>query len=174
MLMANAARVHAVMLLAGVTFAFACSTPDGERADSVAAGSPAAAAPSPPVPAGDTGCVLRGRWRLCSVEDRLDRAGLAPRIHPDTLRQPFMGVAGRVIHLGTAELQVFLYADAAAAAQDVAQLDPVRVAPPSMIIDWIAPPTLITSNNLVAILLSTNARQIERVRNALTAGLPPE
>ena len=41
-----------------------------------------------------------------------------------------------------------------------------------MMITWIKPPTLITSNNLAAILLSDSGEEIERVANALTAGLP--
>jgi len=38
--------------------------------------------------------------------------------------------------------------------------------------EWPLPPTLITSNNLVAVLVSDNARLIERVQLAITAGLP--
>jgi hypothetical protein len=34
------------------------------------------------------------------------------------------------------------------------------------------PPTLITSNNLAAVLISDNGRLVERVQNAITAGLP--
>lgn len=159
-----------------VAGALACTSPARGPADSSAPGARPATTgkAAPPATAGDTGCVLRGQWRLCSVQDRLERAGLAPRLDPDTLRQPFLRVPGRRLQVGTAELQLFVYTDAAAAARDVAPLDTVRVAPAAMLVEWIAPPTLITSNNLVAILLSRNPRQIERVRNALTAGLPPE
>jgi len=34
------------------------------------------------------------------------------------------------------------------------------------------PPWFITSNNLVAVLVSDNGRLIERVQNAVRAGLP--
>ena len=34
------------------------------------------------------------------------------------------------------------------------------------------PPTFITSNNVAAVLVSDNDRLIERVQNAITAGLP--
>jgi hypothetical protein len=37
---------------------------------------------------------------------------------------------------------------------------------------WPAPAWLITSNNLVAVLVSDNARLVERVQLAITAGLP--
>ncbi len=83
-----------------------------------------------------------------------------------------MSVPGRVLLLGDSELQLFLYADSGAMLRDVARLDTVHVAPADMSVTWIASPTLITSSNLAAILLGGSDRQIERVRNALTAGLP--
>lgn len=147
----------------------ACSS--GEDARNVSLGRDA---PPPPAlrSAGDTGCVLSGNWRLCSVQDRLERAGLVPRLRPDTIRHAFMSVPGQLLLLGESELQLFLYADSGAMRRDVMRLDSIRVAPADMMVTWIAPPTLITSNNLAAILLGGSERQIERVRNALTAGLP--
>ena len=119
----------------------------------------------------DTGCVLALPWRACSVLDRLERAGLAPQ-ERGIVRQPFFTVEGRVYVLGDAELQTFIFADTAAAAMQTAALDSVRVSPPTMSIAWRRKPTLIRSANLVAILLSDDERQTERVALAIEAGLP--
>ena len=146
----------------------ACSSSEDARDTSLEGASPPPALRS----TGDTGCVLTGAWRLCSVEDRLERAGLAPRLRADTIRHAFMNVPGQLLLLGDSELQIFLYADSGAMRRDVMRLDTIRVGPPDMMVTWIASPTLITSNNLAAILLGGSERQVERVRNALTAGLP--
>ena len=123
-------------------------------------------------PAGsDTGCVLALPWRHCSVLDRLERAGLAPQ-ERGPVRQPFFTVEGRVYVLGDAELQTFIFADSGAAAAQASALDTVRVSPPTMAISWRRQPTLIRSSNLVAILLSDDERQTERVSLAIGAGLP--
>ena len=88
------------------------------------------------------------------------------------MRQPFFTVEGRVYVLGDAELQTFVFADSSAAAEQTAALDTVRVSPPTMAIAWRRRPTLIRSHNLVAILLSDDDRQTERVSLAIGAGLP--
>jgi len=54
----------------------------------------------------------------------------------------------------------------------VAAIDTVTVAPRGGVVNWPMPPTLITSNNLAAVLISDNGRLVERVQNAITAGLP--
>ena len=76
----------------------------------------------------------------------------------------------RRVTLGRAELQVFLYPDSSVVARDLAALDTVRVARPGEAGRWQVRPTFMRSANLVALLLSTNERQIERVQLALTAG----
>ena len=134
------------------------SAPIAQAADTAPAGS-------------DTGCVLALPWRNCSVLDRLERAGLAPQ-ERGPVRQPFFTVEGRVYVLGDAELQTFVFADTVAAAAQAAALDSVRVSPPTMAIAWRRKPTLIRSSNLVAILLSDDERQTERVSLAIGAGLP--
>lgn len=88
------------------------------------------------------------------------------------MRQPFFTVEGRVYVLGDAELQTFVFADSATAAEQALALDSVRVSPPTMAISWRRKPTLIRSSNLVAILLSDDERQTERVSLAIGAGLP--
>jgi len=123
-----------------------------------------AAAPAP-VATGDGECPLTGKWELCSVRDRLEHAGLVPQLR-DSVRPAFASVPGAVYGIGRGELQIFLYPDSAARAQDFARFDATRVQSPG------GAPTLIASNNMAAILLSDNATQVERVRLALTAGLP--
>jgi hypothetical protein len=51
-------------------------------------------------------------------------------------------------------------------------LDTVFVSPPGKRITWRWPATLVTSQNLAAIILSLNERQAERIALALGAGLP--
>jgi hypothetical protein len=120
----------------------------------------------------DTACREMGDWRDCNLEKRLESAGLAPRRAQGAIRQPFLSVPGIVFALGSAELQSYLYADTTMLRRDLTRLDTIRVAPPTMQISWRRKPTLIHSNNLLAILLSDDETQIERVRNAITAGLP--
>lgn len=108
------------------------------------------------------------------MEERLDRAGLAPRRDSVAVRQPFMHVPGVRFHVGGAELQVYVYPDSAARARDTGPLDTLTVSPPSAPVTWPAPASLIVSNNLAAILLAQNDRQRERVRLALEAGLAAE
>ena len=117
-------------------------------------------------------CELSRPWRSCSVADRLERAGLAP-VAADTVRHPALSVPGQSYRLGRAELHVFLYPDSTGRARDVARLDSATAFLPGAAVVWPARPTLITSDNLAAILLSDSERHIERVRDALTAGLPP-
>ena len=136
-----------------------------------AADSPAAVvATTPARPAGDD-CPLTGAWRPCSVVDRLEHAGLAP-VPRDSVRHPFLSVPGAVYAVGRGELQLFLYTDSAARVRDFAGFDTARVQPRGAAVTWRAPASLVLSNHLAAILLSDNATQVERVRLALTAGLP--
>lgn len=124
---------------------------------------------APPLASADSSCELSGLWRQCSVHDRLERAGLAP-IVGDSVRHAFLHVPGRRYKIGDAELQAFVYETAAMRRRDTAPLDSVRVAPPGAETEWERPPTLITSENLAAVLIGGNARQVERVTLALTAG----
>ena len=98
---------------------------------------------------------------------------MAPRRRPNPVRHPFLSVEGTAYQVGNAELQVFIYDDAADVARDIAKLDTIAVAPRGQRVKWPDKPTLIRNNNLAAILLGQNALQIERVQRALMAGLPP-
>lgn len=166
-------------LAVALSLLVACSGRPG-AADSARAAAPGVA-PPPVASAGaaesqGTGaptCPHDGRWRACSVAERLEQAGLVP--HRDTappLAVPFLSAPDTVFRLGLGTVHAFLYADTARLARDVAALDTVRVAPRGGAFAWPAPPTFVRSANLVAVLLTPNARQIERVQLALGAGPP--
>ncbi len=181
-------RPHSIALVVLVGLAGGCrdgaSNADGaaERtapADSIALDQPAPArAPLGPPPdssapsAAPSGKGL-GLWDVVSLEKRLDLQGMAPRKQLAPARHSFLSVEGSTYLIGNAELQVFLYGEAAAANRDVAQLDTIEVARLGEKGRWPTKATLIRNNNLVAILLGQNALQIERVQRALMAGLPP-
>lgn len=150
------------------------AAPVGSSATTAAAVTPAASAGTPGsgVP-GAPPCPHDGRWRACSVAERLEQAGLVPR--RDTAPPPavpFLSAPDTVFRLGLGAVHAFLYADTARLARDVAAMDTARVAPRGGTFAWPAPPTFVRSANLVAVVLTANERQIERVQLALGAGPP--
>lgn len=118
-------------------------------------------------------CPRTGKWALCSVEKRLERSGFVVRPVPgDSPRRAGFSVAPAVYKLGQSRLEVFIYADEASLARDVAKLDTVTVAPRDAANSWGGIPTFVRSGNLVAVFLTDNATQAERLTLALTAGAP--
>jgi hypothetical protein len=140
-------------------------------------------AQSPPVAAGSNNgtalvplpkCPGTGHWESCTVFDRIERAGLAP-LRGDSVRFPFLRAPGQTWRLGAATLHVFRYRDSAARHTDFTALDSARARPRGdTTTTWPGTPTLLVNDNLLAILLSDNAQQVERVTLALTAGPPPK
>lgn len=169
----RASSTSVIAAAATITVLAACG--DGRNASTVAARPSDTTSPEgrfaapPPAAPNDTGCVITGLWRQCSVRARLERAGLAP-IAGDTVRHPFLHVPGQRYKVGDAELEAFVYETADMRRRDTTPLDSVRAAPPGTETTWERPPTLITSENLAAILVGGNARHVERVTLALTAG----
>ncbi len=124
----------------------------------------------PPLPT----CPGTGHWEACTVFDRLERAGLAPQ-RGDTVRLPFLRIAGQTWRLGSATLHVFRYGDSLTRHIDFAKLDSLHARPVGdTLVKWPGTPTLLVNDNLLAILLSENDEQVERVSLALTAGPPPK
>lgn len=109
-------------------------------------------------------------WDNHAVVVRLSAAGLRPE-QLGEIRHPFLGVPGLTIRVagGAAEIHVFIYGDAGAVARDTKGLDSTRVAPPTMQIMWIMPPSLVVDNNLAVIVLTRDEALRSRVRTALTA-----
>lgn len=117
---------------------------------------------------------MEGDWTPCAIEDRLTRSGVVFTKKPDAVTLPFFSVTGTTYEIGNPEheVQVFLYPSAAARERDTAALDSVSASPKGTRHAWRTPPTLVTSNNLAAVILSLNDRTVERLALALGAGLP--
>ena len=119
----------------------------------------------------DGSCPLYGAWQLCSVADRLERAGFVLRPVEGTVSQPGLDREGVAYLLGSAELQLYVYADSVGATAAEDRLD-VREARPAEATGIRRPPRAIRSNNLLALMFNNNDRQLERVQLALAGGLP--
>lgn len=156
--------------------AVACSSSDDaeKKVDTVVATTTVAAAnPHFPRP-GEEGCPIDGVWRVCSLVERMERSGVAPKLTFDTLHVEWMSVPGIRISIGrSAVLTAFVYSNNDAAAVAVSAIDTVAVAPkgqPASV--WKQTPNFVRNGNLVAVLESENARQIERVTRAILGGAP--
>jgi hypothetical protein len=118
-------------------------------------------------------CLATGLWQPCNVFERLDRAGLAPRVDSSApATEPPLTIEGRLLRVGNSELEVYLYADAAARERAQRTLDRAQYVEYPAPVPMKPVPTLIQSANLLAILHSRNDHQRERVSDALTAGPP--
>jgi len=154
----------------------ACARGDeAARRDSSSAPTTAASAPrsdsTPPATPAAPGCVSEGQWQLCSIEKRLSDAGYVP-VNKGPAPTGVFDVAGTTYLLGKAELNIYIFRSARDREAAVAKIDTNTVAPRGGTAPWAMPPWFITSNNMVAVLVSDNGRLIERVQNAVRAGLP--
>jgi len=149
------------------------ASPSPARSDSLAGKTATSngSAGAPGVVAINSACVNEGAWQPCSIERRLIDAGFV-LVNKGAAPAGVFPVAGTSYTLGTASLHVYLFPSAKARETAVAAIDTVTVAPRGGAASWPMPPTLITSNNLAAVLVSDNGRLVERVQNAITAGLP--
>lgn len=119
-------------------------------------------------------CPATGLWATCSIEQRLKRSGLvAKKIDSAAAPRAGFSVTPVVYALGRdSRLELFIYPSEAALTRDIAKMDTVKVAPTGTIGSWTAPPLLIRSANLAAVLLTHDAREADRLSLALTAGAP--
>ncbi len=114
-------------------------------------------------------------WDLDRVSERLVRAGVNPRAVDTMPEVPeyLAGVAAGRFRVGRGgDLLVFLFADSLARRDLSTTLDPLTAAPPGAESPWGANPTLILSNNLLAVLVGGSSVLRERVQLAIEAGLP--
>lgn len=118
------------------------------------------------------GCPANGLWTECAVLERLERAGLIPRRDSAPVRAASLSVPGIRLHLGTAELEVYLFPTKSARERAMKGVDTTRYLGYTEAVSMQQLPTLIQSANLVAILHSRNDHQRERIGDALTAGPP--
>ena len=163
----------------GVVFALAaCGSGKESSADSAVTSAAAAsrtdsapASATTPVTSAKPTCVSEGDWQQCSVAKRLTDAGYVP-IEKGAAPAGIFPVPGMTYALGRAEVHVYVFKSAKERAGAVSAIDTVAVAPKGKVPSWTMPATLITSNNVAAILVSDNDAQVERVHNAIIAGLP--
>jgi len=159
-------------VIVGVIAIAGCGKTDSSKnrssiATSTATPTSSATASTPAAP-----CPADGLWHECSILYRLERSGLAPRKDSTPAAETELTERGMLIHVGSAELEVFIYRDEASRAADEAKL------PKGDFVDAGQPytmrheRTLIRSANLLAILKSLRDRQRERVADAIMAGPP--
>jgi len=156
-------------VLAAVLATASCAGSKDKPAESAAtAGVPAAGAAGGATP----DCPRTGHWSACQLRKRLDQAGLAPRDTTELADLPELGVTPNVIMLGNAGLAYYLFADTLARHKAAASLDTMKFIPQAKSLSMRNEATRIESDNALAILLSRNEHQRERVADAITAGPP--
>ena len=117
-------------------------------------------------------CPATGQWAACSVFERLDRAGLAPRVDSAGATEPPLTPKGLLYKIGTSDLEVYLYDSQAAREREDAALDRAKYSEYPAPLTAKREATLIRSANLIAILHTLREQQRERVSDVLTAGPP--
>lgn len=148
----------------------ASSTPAAKPGVSV----PKAAAPHAGASTASPECPRTGQWALCSVERRLIQSGFViRRVNGAPPRRAGFSVLPAVYTLGRSRLEVFIYPSESALAADVAKIDTLSAAPRGVKNPWpFFSPTFVRSANLVAVFLTDNPTQAERLTLAITAGAP--
>ena len=160
-------RETTALVMATLVVGSACGS-GKDSAVQGAANAPVASAPRPE-------CPSTGLWKNCEVIEHLSRAGVAPHEESaDTTRVAFLEPPGIHFRVGkNSTLIAFFYKDSLLAKKAWLSLDTLRLAPTGDTTSrWPKPPTPIRAGNLVAVFFSESLRQTERVRLALTAGLP--
>jgi hypothetical protein len=120
-------------------------------------------------------CPRTGLWAQCSVEKRLSQSGFVVRRVPDSVkRRSGFSVIPIPYILGHSRLDVFVYPTTDAAARETSGLDTVLAGPRGARNQWGVgvQPTFVRSANLIAVFLTDNPTQSERLSLALTAGPP--
>ena len=105
-------------------------------------------------------------WSVDLVLGALRSAKLPPQVR-GPVSERFLGAPGTLIEIPGAELEVFIYGDAIAAARDIDRLDTLAVSPRGAKLVWRKPPAIVTSNNLVVIVLTADPAVRAHVRDVL-------
>jgi hypothetical protein len=166
---------HAAVI--AVTLSAACGAPNRDRtAESASASSrsdslsrePSYVATNPQlsaVPPRDSVSAHPVDWTVDLVMQRLASGGLNARVRgPVTAKH--MSAPGTDIQVDGAELEIYLYGDANAAARDIDGFDRLMRMPDGALM-WEKPPALVTSNNLVVLIITSDASVREHVRSVL-------
>lgn len=169
---------HRGLILAALVLAVACSrSKEKPPVDTLSAASTATSS------TGDTaasnqnvnGCPRTGLWAQCSVEKRLTQSGFVVRRVPDSVkRRNGFSVTPIPYILGHSRLDVFIYPTADAVTNETSRLDTALAGPRGIRSQWGigVQPTFVRSANLIAVFLTDNPTQSERLSLALTAGPP--
>ena len=152
--------------------AISCGSPGadadvGARVPKVHAADSQAPPPRPAaLPPRDSVSAHAPTWDLDLAVGALRSAGIRAVV-AGPVREPFFGVQGTLVNIPGAELELFVYGDAIAAGRDIDGLDTLTVSPHGRRVVWRKPPALVTSNNLVTIVLTANPAMREQVRRVL-------
>jgi len=84
------------------------------------------------------------------------------------VQQPFFEVSGTVLKVGGADVQVFEFADAAAAKEVMSTIGPDGN-PPTMTIDWVAAPHFYQAGKIIALYVGEDNAIIEALTKTLGA-----
>ena len=134
---------------------------DGGRAGSYSAVNPESSG----VPARDSVSAEPVNWTVDLVMTRLKSGGLdAKLLQPVTAKH--MSAPGARVQVPGAELEIYLYGDANATAQDIDRFDRLMRMPDGALM-WEKPPALVTANNMVILIVTSDPAVRERVRRAL-------
>lgn len=117
------------------------------------------------VPAHDSVSAHAIDWTVDLVLDRLSSGGMMAKV-TGPVQVKHMTVPGTRVHVPGAELEVYIYADANATAQDVDRFDKLMRMPDGALM-WQKPPALITANNLVVLVLTSDPAVREHVRRVI-------
>src|SRR2546423_4586573 len=101
-------------------------------------------------------CPATGLWSQCAIVDRLDRAGLAPRVDSSKATEPPLTIQGALLHVGASDLEIYVYPDATSREREEALLDRTKYVAHDAPLSIKPQPTLIHSVHAIAILHSRN------------------
>ena len=118
-------------------------------------------------PPNDTAAVPALTWDVHLLVARLRQAGIAMRAGAAPVRQPFMSAPGTVLRAPGVEVQAYVYGDHVTRVRDTDRLDPQRVGPPTTMITWREPASLVVDNNLALIVLTRDTGVRDRIRAAV-------
>lgn len=167
------------LILAALVVGLACGRSKSERPIDTLSAVPTATstngtASSTPSQTVDA-CPRTGLWAQCSVEKRLSQSGFVVRRMPDSVkRRSGFSVMPIPYILGHSRLDVFIYPTAEAVNGETSRLDTTLAGPRGVRNQWGVgvQPTFVRSANLIAVFLTDNPTQSERLALALTAGPP--
>ena len=164
------------LIVASVTLALACGrSKDAQTADTSTAVATTVSTETDSTQPRTDACPRTGLWAQCSVEKRLSQAGFVVRRVPDSVkRRSGFSVMPIAYILGRARLDVFIYPTAQAVAGEASKLDTALAGPRGARNQWGVgvQPTFVRTANLIAVFLTDNPTQGERLSLALTAGPP--